>query len=148
MKINELKPGQGKVNIKGKVTELGTVREFEKFGKPGKVANAKMADDTGKITLTLWNEEIDKVKEGSNVEITNGWVKEYQGEMQVTAGRFGELHVLSADQSADEKVEQEDLHGLDNDEGQHVLTEDEKTESDLLSETTSDFVDEENVKDD
>lgn len=94
MKISELKPRQGKVEIEVEVTEVGAVREFEKFGKPGRVATAVVKDDSGEMKMTLWNEEIDKVKAGDRIKISNGYVNEFQGEKQLTAGRFGKLEVL------------------------------------------------------
>ncbi len=94
MKIEELKPRQGKIDIEVEVTDIGDAREFEKFGKKGRVANAVVKDDTGEIKLTLWNDEIDNVKVGDKVRISNGYVNEFQGEKQLTAGRFGKLEVV------------------------------------------------------
>ncbi len=94
-KIKELTPKQSKVEIEAEVIELGPVREFNKFGKVGRVCNAKIKDDSGEITLTLWNDEIEKVKQDSKIKITNGYVSEWQGEKQITAGKFGSLEILS-----------------------------------------------------
>ncbi len=95
MKINELKPRQGKIEIEVTIKDIGEVRTFEKFGKPGRVCNVTASDDTGEIKLTLWNDEIDTVKIGDRVKITNGYVNEFQGEKQLTAGRFGKLEVIT-----------------------------------------------------
>ena len=92
--IKDLKPRQGKVEVEAEVVEVSPPREFNKFGKVGRVANAKIKDDSGTITLTLWNEEIEKVKVGSRIKITNGYVSEWQGEKQLSAGRFGQLEIL------------------------------------------------------
>ena len=95
MNIADLKPRMGKIEIEVTVKELAQVREFDKFGKKGRVCNATVTDDSGKeIKLTLWNDEIDKVKKGDKLKITNGYVNEFQGEMQLTAGRFGKLEVV------------------------------------------------------
>jgi len=96
MKIKDLKPRQGKVDIEVEIVDIGEVREFQKFGKAGRVATAIAKDETGKINLTLWNDEIDSVKIGDKVKITNGYVNEFQGEMQLTSGRFGKLEVVSS----------------------------------------------------
>lgn len=96
MKINELKPRMGKIEITAAVKEVGEAREFDKFGKKGRVCNATISDDSGETKLTLWNDEIDKVKAGDKVKITNGYVNEFQGEMQLTAGKFGKLEVVKA----------------------------------------------------
>lgn len=94
MQIKDLQPKQGKVNIEVEVKEIGEVREFQKFGKVGRVANATVADKSGSIKLTLWNDDIDKVKVGDKLKVTNGFVSEFQGEKQLSAGRFGKLEVI------------------------------------------------------
>ena len=94
MKVSELQAGQGKVDITGQITEIGEVRSFNKFGKDGRVANAKIKDESGEMTLTLWNEQVDQVKVGSKVKITNGYVSEYKGEKQLSTGKFGKLEVV------------------------------------------------------
>jgi len=94
MKISELQPKQGNVELQAEVTEMGEVREFQKFGTPGRVANAKIKDESGKVALTLWNEQVDQIKVGDKIEIKDGYVNEWQGEMQVTTGRNGTLTKL------------------------------------------------------
>lgn len=94
MTISELQPGQGNVTIEGEITEVQQARTFEKFGKSGRVANATLKDDTGEIKLSLWNEQIDLVKQGSKIRITNGYVSEWKGELQLTTGKFGKLEVI------------------------------------------------------
>ena len=93
MKISELKAGQGSVEISGELIELGEARTFNKFGTEGRVATARVKDDSGEILLSLWNDQIDKVKQGDVVAIKNGYVKEWQGELQLTTGRQGTLEV-------------------------------------------------------
>ncbi len=94
MQISELKARQGKVELEAEITQKGEVRTFDKFGKQGRVCNATIKDDSGEMKLTLWNDEIDTVKVGDKIKISNGYVNEFQGEKQLTAGRFGKLEVL------------------------------------------------------
>ncbi|MFH1332220.1 MAG: OB-fold nucleic acid binding domain-containing protein [archaeon] len=94
MQVKELKPRQGNVNIELEVEEVGEVREFQKFGNVGRVANATAKDESGSIKVSLWNDDIDKVKAGDKIRITNGWVSEFQGEKQLSAGRLGKLEVI------------------------------------------------------
>ena len=91
MQVKDLSPRMGNVEITLDVTEKGNIREFDKFGKKGRVCNFTCADSTGKISLTLWNDDIDKASVGDIIEIKNGWVGEYQGELQLSTGKFGEL---------------------------------------------------------
>ena len=95
MKVNELKPRMGKVDIELEVVDIGEPREFQKMGNTGRVATATAKDETGEIKLSLWNDEIDLVKKGCKIKISNGYVNEFQGEMQLTAGKFGKLEVIS-----------------------------------------------------
>ncbi len=100
MAIKDLQPRQGNVALTAEVIEKGDSRTFDKFGKQGRVCNAKIKDDSGQVTLTLWNEDIDKVNVGDKIKITNGWVSEYQGELQLSTGKFGKLEVLGAGSGA------------------------------------------------
>jgi replication factor A1 len=93
MAIKDLTPKQGKVFLDAEVASKGTVREFNKFGKQGKVCDAEIKDDTGKMKLTLWNEQVDMVNVGDKISIKNGYVGEWQGEMQLSTGKFGSLEV-------------------------------------------------------
>lgn len=93
-KISELIAGQGRIELEAEVKSVEEPRTFNKFGRELKVCNAIISDESGEIKLTLWNEDIEKVKIGSKVKITNGFVNEFQGEKQLTAGKFGKLEVL------------------------------------------------------
>ena len=94
MQVKDLKPKQGNVEITIDVVDVGDASEFNKFGKPGKVATAIAKDETGDVKLTLWNDDIERVKAGDKVHLTNGYVNEWQGEMQLTTGRLGKLEVV------------------------------------------------------
>jgi len=130
MKISELQPRQGNVEIEAEVVDKGEARTFEKFGKEGRVCNAKIKDDSGEIKLSLWNEQVDQVNVGSKVKLTNGYVSEFKGEMQLSTGKFGSLEVSG---------------GNTEDHGEHILSEDEKTEAEALNEEIPEPAPEEEV---
>jgi|TARA_Y100000310_G_scaffold167610_2_gene167535 ssDNA-binding replication factor A large subunit len=96
MKISELEVRQGNIEVEGEITSKEEARTFEKFGKEGKVCNAKLKDDTGEITLTLWNEQADEFQVGDKIKIINGYVGEFQGDKQLTAGKFGKIEKVEA----------------------------------------------------
>lgn len=103
MLVKELQAKQGNVDMKLDVVEIGPTREFQKFGKPGKVATATAKDESGSsINLTLWNEDISKVKAGDKVHLTNGYVSEWQGELQLTTGRMGKIEIVGKADIQDE----------------------------------------------
>ncbi|MDP7506121.1 MAG: OB-fold nucleic acid binding domain-containing protein [Candidatus Woesearchaeota archaeon] len=92
--IKDLEARQGNVDIVVEVMEVSEAKEFEKFGKQGKVANAMVKDESGEIKLTLWNDDIDKIKVGDKIHIINGYVGEWQGEKQLSTGKFGQMEVV------------------------------------------------------
>lgn len=100
MAIKDLQVKQGNVDIELDVVDVGEAREFEKFGRTGKVATAIAKDETGDIKLSLWNEDIDRIKAGDKIKITNGYVSEWQGEKQLTTGRLGKLEIIGESEQA------------------------------------------------
>lgn len=94
MEIKDLKPNTGNVDLVLEVVEKEEPRTFEKFGKVGKVCNAKVKDETGEIKLTLWNEDIDNVNAGDKIHLENGWCSEYRDELQISAGKFGKIEIV------------------------------------------------------
>lgn len=111
MKISELKIGE-KADIEATVTDIGETRSFVRFGRPLRVATATLKDDSGEIKISLWNEDIDKVKPGVKIKLTNGFVKEFQGEKQVTTGKLGKIEVMGEAEAAEkpeEKVKEEKI---------------------------------------
>jgi len=58
-----------------------------------KVATAVIADETGAIKLTLWNDQIGLVNVNDLVKVENGYVTSFRGELQLNVGRYGKLLV-------------------------------------------------------
>jgi replication factor A1 len=94
MAIKDLKIREGNVDVVVDIVDVGEIRQFEKFGKAGKVATAIAKDETGDIKLSLWNEDVERIKPGDKVHVINGFVSEWQGEPQLTTGRMGKLEVV------------------------------------------------------
>lgn len=94
MFISDLKPNQAVDSITVEVVDKGETKEFTNFRGKVRVANAKVKDETGQCTLTLWNDEADKYSNGQKVRITNGWCKEYRGEIQISSGKYGRIGVI------------------------------------------------------
>ena len=60
-----------------------------------KCCHALLRDDSGITYLTLWEEDVDIVKNGDRIEITNGYMEKFNGKPRFMAGRGGVLRVLS-----------------------------------------------------
>jgi len=95
LKINELRDGMKRIDLTAKVTEKSDTREVTSRFKDQtyKIATAVIADETGKIKLTLWNEQIDQVNVNNTVKIQNGYITSFRGEIQLNIGRYGTLTV-------------------------------------------------------
>src|SRR5438093_2024839 len=96
MKVKELRP-ESKVDvIELTIRQKGETRDFSsRSGSTGKVADAKAVDDEGtEVSVSLWNDEIERVQANDRIRITNGWVGEWRRNLQLSAGRYGKLEVL------------------------------------------------------
>ncbi len=108
--IKELKSGQGNVDVEGVIKEVGEKRTFNKFGRNLVVVNAVLEDDSGNVKLSLWNDDANRFKEGDKIKITNGYVNEFQGEKQLTSGKFGKIEKVGEgpvhkDKKSKDKIE-------------------------------------------
>ncbi len=108
MKLSELKSKQGNVNVEVTVKSIEEPKIINKYGKEIKLANAVVTDGESEIKLTLWNQDVDKVKVGSIVRITNGYVNEFQGEKQLTSGKFGKIEIVDGEGEVSESETVED----------------------------------------
>ena len=90
-KIKELQSGQCSVEVEAVIKEIEEPKSFNKYGRELRLRNAVIEDDSGFVKLTLWNEDVDKYAVGEKVKITNGYVNEFQGEKQLTSGKFGKI---------------------------------------------------------
>jgi ssDNA-binding replication factor A large subunit len=89
LKLSEIVQGMKRANVVGKIIDISPVRSYDKNGKSGKVANLRIADDSGNARVVLWDSnhialiEQNKLNKGDVVEIANANV------------RNGELHLSS-----------------------------------------------------
>lgn len=92
MNISELKSGMNNVKLTAKVAEISEPRQVTtKFGTQTTLTNVTLEDDTGKIPMALWGLQSDNITEGMDVEITNGFVKEFRGTLQLGIGKGGSI---------------------------------------------------------
>ena len=92
----EAKQMRSGINLQAKIVDKGEVRTVTtKFGET-KVCDAWMEDESGRIKLTLWAEDIEKVKDGDTVSIEGGYTTTFREVIQLNKGRKdGKLEVIS-----------------------------------------------------
>lgn len=103
LKVKDIVPGMFSIDIKCKIAKITPVRTFRREGNEGAVQNILMGDETGIIRMSVWNDEIDKIKElgiGENniVKLTKVLSKEDNlGNSELRLGRKGSIEKAEGD---------------------------------------------------
>lgn len=97
MDIKDLRDGMRRVDAEGEISEMADPRTVNlKTGDQARVADCTLKDETGEIKLSLWDDQIDQVRLGSRVRITNGYTNSFRGEVRLNVGRYGRLEVVQS----------------------------------------------------
>ena len=95
MKVEELKDKVKVDEITLKIISKDETKEMN--GGALKLCKCVGEDDTGKVNVSLWNDDCDNVEEGNTIKILKGWCQYYQDDLQISSGRFGTLEVIPGD---------------------------------------------------
>jgi replication factor A1 len=95
VKVSELNPSSRAVNVLAKLVSKSEIRNIAagRDGSPHKVSDALVGDETGSVYLTLWDDNIDKVKESDTILVKNGYVNLFRGNIRLNIGKYGTLEV-------------------------------------------------------
>ena len=100
-RIEDLSLGLSDVNLAGRVLSADSVRTFDRDdGTEGRVANLSLGDPTGRIRVTLWDEQADLANEyaaGDTVEVVDGYVRERDGSLELHVGNRGTVEAVDED---------------------------------------------------
>ncbi|MFX1506759.1 MAG: hypothetical protein ACFFDC_11715, partial [Promethearchaeota archaeon] len=111
VKIGDVKPLEKHVNVVFKVINREAEREINKrTGESHRVCDITVADETGSIVLTLWNEDIDNVEEDKVYKLSNGFANIFQNSLRLSKGKFGSL---AEDQTMFSELNQENNRSTD-----------------------------------
>ena len=90
--INTLAEGMTEILVEGVIIRVTPHRKVKskKDGKELSVAHMILQDNSGDITLVLWNEQITQVNLGDRIRVEFGKLNSYQGNLQLSIG-FGRL---------------------------------------------------------
>lgn len=95
LKIGNIISDMRRLNFAGKITDISPVREFMTKNGKGKVVNVTFADETGRIRMSLWNEETDAAEKlgiGEVFEITGAYTKaDNLGNPEARLGKTGKM---------------------------------------------------------
>jgi replication factor A1 len=94
-KIEDLRVGMKKINIIAEVFETAEPSKVHtQFRDNAVVSNAIIGDETGKILLCLWDQQIGSVSVGDHIEVKNAHVATFKGEKQLRLGKNGSITVI------------------------------------------------------
>lgn len=95
-KIEELNPASRGVDVLVKILEVNPSREVStRDGSSHSVAEALVGDETGCVLLSLWDDDIQRVKVGQTVSIKNGYVTLFRGSIRLNVGRYGTMELAT-----------------------------------------------------
>jgi len=101
-KISDLEHGM-ECTVFGKITNISESKNFKrKNGSSGRVVNLELTDSTGSCGLVLWDKDVELVKsnkimEGTDVKVVNGYIKNGFTGLEVNIGRWGMLEIEPKD---------------------------------------------------
>ena len=99
MKIGDLKTFSRKVYTVAKVISKGESREVtsRNDNSTHEVCEVLIADDTGSVYLTLWDDNIHEINEDMIIKLDNAYVNVFRGSMRLNLGKYGNYSVLEED---------------------------------------------------
>lgn len=90
--IKDLTPQSKQVNILAKVVSVGEEKEIpSRYGDPRRVSEAVIGDETGIVTLSLWQDQIGTVSPDDVLAIENGYVSLVRGHIRLNVGKYGKM---------------------------------------------------------
>ena len=92
--VEELEADSDDVEIEGTIKKLPTPRAVSTQYGQKRIVTVIFEDDTGEIDLTLWEEEIDAIEEGAEVQIEGAYVREWADDIQLNIGRDGDIETV------------------------------------------------------
>ncbi len=96
IKVGDLTSYSRRVYTVVKVISKTEVREVtsRKDMSTHRVAEALVADETGSVYLTLWDDVLDAIEEDTILNIKDAYINLFRGSMRLNLGRYGSYEVL------------------------------------------------------
>lgn len=91
VKVKDLAVGLRNVTVEGNIIAKSEPYPVNtKFGEK-QMCSATLEDDTGIVTLKLWEKEVNAFNVGDSVKIINPWIQKYKDNLEITKGKFGRI---------------------------------------------------------
>lgn len=117
-KISSLIEGNGNISIQGRLLAISNIKTFTtKKGREGKVANLTVEDETGKIRVVMWTDNMkymNRIEEGNIIKVNNLEVRKgYTGDLEVQMRNNSTIQVMPEEVGADLPKYEEEITNLE-----------------------------------
>ncbi len=84
------------IDVTATIVEVPPIKPvITRWGSECYVSNVMIADETGSIRLSLWNQQVDRVRVGDEVELKNCYVSRFAGQLQLRLKRKSIISVIN-----------------------------------------------------
>lgn len=108
LKIKDVLVGMRSVTVTGRILQKFDVREFKtKAGKEGKVGSFLLGDETGKVRIVIWNDEVailEKLERGMALKVMGAYSRE---------NNYSGIELHMGNRSKLEEVDDKDLPSIE-----------------------------------
>jgi replication factor A1 len=91
LNVKDMTENSKNVNATLKVIEIGEVKDIQSRFGDKRVCEVKVADATGCILLSLWDDQIGKIAAGDTISIQNGYISVVRNSMRLNIGKYGKM---------------------------------------------------------
>jgi len=80
----------GNINMKVKVSNISKSKQIiTGAGVDHEIVELEVQDETGSITVVLWDDKIIPIKVGDTLQIKSGFVTSFKGVWRINVGKYG-----------------------------------------------------------
>ena len=94
VKIKSIKAGMENLHLTANVVHVGDKRIVETRYGSADIAVAIIEDESGRIDLKLWRNQIAKAKVGKMVRIEDAFASMFDGKLELNVGSRGRIEIL------------------------------------------------------
>ena len=88
MKVDELTPRTGRVNMPVKVLSLDEPRSMDNGTM---ICEGLVGDETGTVIMSFWNDEIEEIEDGMTLELKDARANLVRGHLRLSLGKTGSM---------------------------------------------------------
>ena len=88
MKVDELTPRTGRVNMPVKVLSLDAPRSMDNGTM---ICEGLVGDETGTVIMSFWNDEIEEIEDGMTLELKDARANLVRGHLRLSLGKTGSM---------------------------------------------------------